>query len=270
MTITQERITPDKAREYLGMNVDNYRKLNSARVQTYCADMKAGRWQFNGESIKFSQNGVLMDGQHRLQAIVKADVPVDMLVIRGLDNDVDICDIGSVRTLGMIAKRRGTCEANATTIVALANFIIGNGDPHKTSGNGAILDYIGEHEEELKKAHTATMCGSKPICRKAPIMAAVYCLIRNGEDLSDIQNFFKIANSGLPTGHYELSPALIFRNTIMEYTLRNVEERRMMFCITVQAIKDFLAGKVRTTKYRASVDGLKLMHKIRVEDGIEQ
>ena len=63
MTITQERITPEMAKEYLGMNTDNYRKLNNGRVLTYSADMKNGKWQMNGESIKFSENGALMDGQ---------------------------------------------------------------------------------------------------------------------------------------------------------------------------------------------------------------
>lgn len=268
MTITQERITPEQAKIYLGKNTDNYRKLNSNRVLTYAADMKNGKWQLNGEGIKFSKDGVLLDGQHRLQAIIKADTPAEMLVIRDIENDVDVYDIGSVRTLANIAQKKGTADGNYTTLVAIAAFIVANGDTHKLNGNVIILDYIDQHVEFLQKAHAATCSSSRPICRKAPIMAAVYCMIRDGMDLNDMMNFFRIANSGLPTGHYEPSPALIFRNTLADYKCRNTEERRMLFCITLAAVKDFLSGKVRTTKYRVNLNGFELLHKIRLEDGL--
>ena len=51
----------------------------------YAADMKAGRWQLNGEAIKFDKNGHLLNGQHRLHAVVRADTTIQMLVISGLD-----------------------------------------------------------------------------------------------------------------------------------------------------------------------------------------
>ena len=250
MTITQERITPKMAQEYLGFNTDNYRKLNSGRVLTYSEDMKSGRWQLNGESIKFSKNGTLMDGQHRLHAIIKAGTPIDMLVIRDLEDNVDVCDIGSVRSLGMIARKRGVCEANHNTIVAIAAFIVGNGDTHKANGNMAILDYMDNHIELLNKAHTAAAVGTKTICRKAPIIAAIYCLIRDGKDLSDIMNFCKIANTGLPTGYYEPSSQWLNIETIDLYVTGHDNEGPL-YSGTI-----FLNGKqydIRTESDRAEL-----------------
>jgi len=109
MDITQEKITPDMAQEYLKFNTENYRSLSKDRVISYASDMKNGRWQFNGESIKFSENGQLIDGQHRLQAIIRAGVPVDMLVIRGVKDDVDIYDIGAQRSQSGDGLRRVGC-----------------------------------------------------------------------------------------------------------------------------------------------------------------
>ena len=72
-----ETITPEKAVEYLRHNTNNYRKLSLATVSKYVAEIKAGRWQLNGETIVFGEDGILKDGQHRLAAIAKAGKPIE-------------------------------------------------------------------------------------------------------------------------------------------------------------------------------------------------
>lgn len=57
MYTVEEVITPQRASEYLKKNTNNYRKARMSDVNQYACDMKAGRWQFNGESIKFSKRG---------------------------------------------------------------------------------------------------------------------------------------------------------------------------------------------------------------------
>lgn len=49
--------------------------------------MRNGNWKANGEAIKFSSTGRLLDGQHRLRACVKEQVPFTTLVIRGLEDE---------------------------------------------------------------------------------------------------------------------------------------------------------------------------------------
>ena len=44
----------------------------------------------------------------------------------------------------------------------------------------------------------------------------------------------------------------------------------MLFCIAVQAIKDFIDGKKRMAKYRGTMEGFNLLNVIRVEDGISE
>lgn len=91
-------VSPRTAKEWLKRNVRN-RKLRASLVNAYARDMASGRWQVTGESIKFDTNGALADGQHRLSAIVQSGVPVDMLVIRGVDPDSQtVMDSGAKRT----------------------------------------------------------------------------------------------------------------------------------------------------------------------------
>lgn len=83
VTSDVERIDGKLADEYLKFNVHN-RPLSEKKIMQLAADMEAGRWQFNGEAIKFSLDGSLLDGQHRLHAVSLCGVPVEMLVVRGL------------------------------------------------------------------------------------------------------------------------------------------------------------------------------------------
>lgn len=110
-------VTPQMAHEWLGYNTHN-RRLRERVVNAYAADMAAGAWQWNGESIKFATDGTLLDGQHRLAAIVKADVTVPMLVVRGLPNETqDTVDGGISRKFADVLQLRG--ELSCVTLAAL-------------------------------------------------------------------------------------------------------------------------------------------------------
>lgn len=81
-----ETITPEKAKQYLERNPNN-RNLRPTRVDQLAAMMKNGHWRLTHQGIAFNCDGTLRDGQHRLAAIIKANVPVTILVTRGLQDD---------------------------------------------------------------------------------------------------------------------------------------------------------------------------------------
>jgi hypothetical protein len=96
--VVRMTVTPELAEQWLARNHDN-RNIRPSKVRQYASDMKAGRWQFNGDVIRFTEDDILQDGQHRLQACVKAKTPFDTLVIFGLPSEVrDTVDIGAART----------------------------------------------------------------------------------------------------------------------------------------------------------------------------
>ena len=72
-TPTYERVFVDVplALELLKANSTN-RELRNHVVEGYVDQMKKGQWREDtGETIKISKTGRLLDGQHRLNAIVK-------------------------------------------------------------------------------------------------------------------------------------------------------------------------------------------------------
>lgn len=111
-------VTPAIAAEWLGANVHN-RHLRRNVVNAYAADMGDGHWQFNGEAVKFAADGSLLDGQHRLAAIIEADVVLPLLVVRGLASSAqETVDGGAKRKFADVLKLRG--EPNADHLAAIA------------------------------------------------------------------------------------------------------------------------------------------------------
>lgn len=92
-------VTPTLAEQWLATNTDNNRRLSKTTIQRYAADMIRDRWQPTGEAIKFDRQGRLIDGQHRLNAVVAARKTVQMLVVRDLSSEViQVLDTGKPRS----------------------------------------------------------------------------------------------------------------------------------------------------------------------------
>lgn len=116
-------VTPTIARRWLDCANSNNRPLMETVYTGYACDMIDGRWLDNGDAIRFSREGVLLDGQHRLRACVEAGVSFDTDVIIGLDPaSLSTIDTGAVRTAAHIVGFYGV--QNATNACALATFLI--------------------------------------------------------------------------------------------------------------------------------------------------
>ena len=91
-------ITPDVATVILGGNVGN-RKIRKSAVDFYALEMKSGNWQTTHQGISVSKSGKLLDGQHRLLAVIKSGVSVEMLVVSECEDKVfNMLDVGACRT----------------------------------------------------------------------------------------------------------------------------------------------------------------------------
>lgn len=99
-TITVEQLTigPAEAKQLLEENRHN-RNLRTSKVDQYARDMLSGNWHASAETIKFDWNGRMIDGQHRLNAVISAGVTVPMMVARGLDpKSQTVIDAGAKRS----------------------------------------------------------------------------------------------------------------------------------------------------------------------------
>ena len=67
-----KNISPEEAARFLEKNTNN-RALTEQQVRYYAQQMKAGEWTYDGQPIRFAEDGQLLDGQHRLTALVESN-----------------------------------------------------------------------------------------------------------------------------------------------------------------------------------------------------
>jgi len=106
-------MTPEFASTLLRNVSDSQRKKNKAAIARYAGEMTAGRWKFNGEAISIDQKGDLIQGQHRLEAVIEADCCIPMLIVYGLNTDaIDSMDQGYKRSTGQLFSMSGHKNSN--------------------------------------------------------------------------------------------------------------------------------------------------------------
>lgn len=139
-------ITPLMAIELLEKNTNN-RPVRWKHVQTLAEDIAEGRWRLNGETIKIARDGRILDGQHRLHAIVQADTAVRSYFVADLDHDVfDTIDQGRRRSPGDTLSVSG--EKNATLVAAACGVL------HKLLGGYSLTTRQGRTPvREVLDAH---------------------------------------------------------------------------------------------------------------------
>jgi hypothetical protein len=111
-------VTPALAKEWLATNKTN-RGVSKAHQKKLEADMRAGRWVLNGEAIKFDANGDLLDGQHRLHAVINTGITIRTLVIIGVQTAAfATMDTGRSRSLADVLSISGQHAVAPTKLAA--------------------------------------------------------------------------------------------------------------------------------------------------------
>ncbi|MCZ7456697.1 hypothetical protein [Streptomyces sp. WMMC940] len=144
-------VSPESAAEWLTRNTNN-RPLSKSAVQQLCGQIQRGEWQLTHQGIAFDEDGVLIDGQHRLAAIVKAGIAVPLTVTYDVPRaSFTVMDTGRKRT-----GRDALALAGETNAVHLAAALRGlhlylnapnsawSGGASVTS-NDQLLTMLGEH-----------------------------------------------------------------------------------------------------------------------------
>lgn len=113
-----ELITPQMAADFLKQNTGN-RNIRHWWVRALAGAIRRGEWVPTHQGIAITQSGRLLDGQHRLEAIVLSGIPCWMLVVRDVDEEAFmVTDRGRVRSYsditGLATKTAEVCRIFCT------------------------------------------------------------------------------------------------------------------------------------------------------------
>lgn len=256
LNVSVENITPEMAKVYLGENGIN-RNISLSRVNCFADDMKKGNWQLNGEGIHFNTKGVLINGQHRLSAIIKANCIVPMLVIRNVPDEVNLYDRGRNRNIvdSFIISGMSKDVANATNVaIAKLYYYVHTGNSQVSES--AIMNFLVRYEESLKKIHY--MCNTKGSSkgyrvniRNASITLALLHALESEVDANVLQRFVEVLRTGMHNGEQEFA-ATTLRNDLIQGIKdmsRNSAARKYASFKVEKSISDFVEGYPRKKTY---------------------
>lgn len=129
-------ITPEMAEKMLEKNIAN-RKVNQANVSRIAADMATGNYRINGETIKISSTGEIIDGQHGLLACVKSGMSFDTYIVYNVEREaVGTIDMGKGRSVADSLNVMG-CNIKSGIIPAM-NFYFNRGNKLTTAQTGCL------------------------------------------------------------------------------------------------------------------------------------
>ena len=212
-------ITPVVATEMLKKNLNN-RKVSEKHVSFLAQEMRNGNWLFDGQPLRFDENNVLIDGQHRLNAIIKSKTSQNILIITGLKKESFlVMDTGKNRNAADVLSING--EQYYSQISSCARFIIklkggnsaGGSRLSSTSNTGIvqwldnnriIVDYI-KTSIKLKKAFSGVLSDT---------YIASFLYLFAEKDSIKSEDFMTKLCTGL--GLNEKDPILTLRKTLIK------------------------------------------------------
>lgn len=214
-------VTPSMASELLAVEAMN-RPINRAKVRQYAKDMQDGTFPLTGDSIKIGKGGAVLDGQHRLQAVVESGVSMTCVIVRGLEfADVfDRLDGHRPRSLNDVLSIMGVQHAKHMAACTVACYWFDEtGVPYASAGGSThrYAAYYKEHKRELEAGSEFLVSNTKraTLVGLRPTFIGMGYVVFGRLDADDRDEFLRVLLAG--TNLSESSP--IFR--LRERMIRN-------------------------------------------------
>lgn len=235
-------VTPQQAEEWLKKNERN-RPLMQTRVDTYARDMLADCWRLTHQGVAFTADGTLVDGQHRLAAVVQSGKTVEMLVTHDAPEEsryvVDVHGARKIHDVLTIATGRNYSRL----AVAMSRIIHSLGNAHSTTLTvDEIRSLVDTHREGIDWFETNF--GQSRTMIFGPIAAGLAYAYPTAPDR--VTAFAQHLESGANLS--EGSPALVLRNTFIANGGKGRgnaggDARKHMTLRVLRAIQAYLAGE---------------------------
>ena len=249
-----ERVTPAMAKRFLETSEGN-RPISPASVESYADMMERGEWKVNGIPIIFDKNGHLIDGHHRLEALIKADVSVEMTITRGVEADVfTTIDCGRHRNLGQLLAMNGVENYNKVSgIVSVSIALERTGKIRQNNGakiyklsNDILYQKWKEYAEDYADCtRFAERCYKvAKILRTSWVGGLVFYLTHTGGyDVNFVKKFFSAACSIETSG---INPADELKKVILRHDRKNnvAMTDEYLFALLTKAWNAYARGSI--------------------------
>lgn len=241
-------VTPSQAQAWLARNSRN-RPVSAPTAARYVRAILRREWLVNGEPVILDRDDNLLDGQHRLEAILRVGIPLPITVVWGVDPAAFVTlNTGKTRSLADVLEINGEakCRTLASCARLLHNYYTGTLQQHGGGvkpSHAQLLSIIAEHpgvKDALAKIQPLCKHGKHP----PSVFAFLYYLCdRVHPDRAG--DFFERLLSGaglrLDTPEYALSRILSDERRAMYW--QTSVGRVEMIALCIKAWNLFIVGE---------------------------
>jgi hypothetical protein len=214
-------MTPQKAKEILTYKNGKNRYVRMNTVAKFVQDIKEGRWQVTHQGIAFDENGMLIDGQHRLRAISEGGKDCQIMVSYNVPRkSFSVLDCGVSRTA---SDNLAYINVPRAKIVApgIKHVILYNRYPKRTWSNlpfpthTEIANFYEKESELIDQLSAMILATHKQFKKVNPtaLMAVCYLAAQANHDLGTISAFCHGLGKG--AGLSSASPILKYRQFLI-------------------------------------------------------
>lgn len=252
--LSRRLITPEAAEAMLENNSEDNRSVRPLVVDKYARELQKGNWEkSNPGMITFWKDGTMVDGQHRLMAIVKSGISANM-TIAVVPVGVCFFDGQAKRsTANYIEMKYGVKPTNqlisAITMYCSYKFGITRA---KTVTPEEIYKTYAKSPELWDTADEITKTGScAALARRGCAVFATHNAMMAGVSEDVVRAFFKVVNTGYQNSQRD-NQAVAARNDMLVWKgMRNNRgTERERAGILEEYIRLFANGSVSTRRVK--------------------
>lgn len=208
-------VTPEMAKRWLERNTEN-RNVNHARVKAIARDIKDGHWDCTHQGIAIASDGTLVDGQHRLMAIVQANKTVRVPVAMNAPKSTHI-DSGAIRSLTnriqMGTNGLDWVNKNTTAAVRVINSMFSS--LHLTNEE-TLREWLNAYKIQVQGAMSCVKHTSVPNLGSSGISAGFITALINGVPEQYLHDFAEVMYSSYAQKPQDIYP-ISLRDEISKY-----------------------------------------------------
>lgn len=252
MEVAMTKITPELAEVWLGKNAEFQRKLRQSIVNRYARDMERGEWVPTHQGVAFDCKGRLIDGQHRLAAIVKSGVSIEMPVARNTSaRAFDHVDLGFARTTAEVLRARGDgwITNEHIAIARLAEYGTDTAQILKNRSPFELQTIVEAHKNALHFVFQNTARRVRGVT-VAPVLAAVVLAYYEEMDRVRLAEFLHLLVSGVSSNPSRDATVIRLRDWLRDTKQQgNSVARTETLLKSQRVIKAFMRGENLTKIY---------------------
>lgn len=228
----RENITPEKAKTLLGNNPTN-RPHRLDHSKYLANEMICGHWRFNGDPIRVCEDGRVMDGQHRLMAVILSGITIDSNITYGLPWEVfKTIDTGRRRSAADVLAINGekNCKNLSAALCCVDRYLTGRVKHANKYSNSEVAGLLEQHP--LVRESIPVGSGLNRLAPQSIVSACHYLFSQ--KNAPEAARFFSDLQSGSMLA--EGDPVFALRTTLIRNSMSKTKMGNVhVFAVIIKA-----------------------------------